>query len=494
MKNLLLSSASLICISTVAFGQSGTEVIDAIDGGIEMINSGESIFRFESREVGSDNSVTFTNVELGPEGDDVGFSTAWVKATPSSTNPGSAVFTIADTVVMNIDEGNEPLVITISSDDFVLETNLINGMSPTPLLNLSADSISVSGGSPSHHDLQNFEFKTTDFAISFNLDMIGRNVDASINAGSLLLDVQATEGGDAVEMAMTSEGMEIDFTAQNIPLDEDMIKGFVDNDGSFKLTAKSGAQTSKMKMSNSDFPLSLTAETGPGEGEISMIDGRLVYQFSGSAIHYNIQPDAKFIPFPPFNVNLAGMSLDIQLPLRKSANDQTAVMKMSMKDLQVDEVLWSMADPEGALPHDAANIEIDLAANVRIDHELVESLDGDGVADLPIPFMVGQANSVDINQVMLSVAGAVLDVNGGFEFNNSGPFPIPNGKVNISLDGAQAIANHLVSLGLIQQAEVGMVMGMMMAFMKQGSTPDSFSTVIEVNENGVTANGAPLPF
>lgn len=495
MKNVLLSTAAVVCISGAAFGQSsGTEVIEAIDNGIAMMNSGESIFRFESREVGSDNSVTFNNVEFGPEDDEVGFTAEWVKATPSSTNDGAAIFTISDTIIMNIDEGDVPVVITINSDDFLLETNLINGLGQTPMLSLSADSITATGGAADHPNLQNFDFNATDLSVSFNFDMIARNIDAALDSGVIALDVAATEDDEQIEVVLKSDGMTMDFTAQNVPMNEDMIKGFVDNDGSFKLTASTGGQYTRINLDSSELPIKMTTEAGPGQGEVSMIDGRFLYKGEAGSIKYVIEPDTSVMPFPPFTISMDSAVVDVQIPLRPSEDDQEVVFDLALNELVIDDVLWMMADPAGNLPHEPANLLIDLGATVRIDQPLVESLDNDGVADLPIPFMVGQAKNIDINKVLLSVAGATIDIAGAFDVNNDGPIPMPLGKVDVSIKGVQAIANHLVSMGLIEQAQVGMAMGMMMAFMKQGSEPDSFSTVIDVTEDGVTANGTPLPF
>mgnify|MGYP001801345955 CR=1 FL=1 len=64
--------------------------------------------------------------------------------------------------------------------------------------------------------------------------------------------------------------------------------------------------------------------------------------------------------------------------------------------------------------------------------------------------------------------------------------------MHLSLSGAQGLANTLVELGLVDQMQVGMAMGMMMAFAQPGTEPDSFTSKIEFKDGSILANGQPL--
>ena len=65
--------------------------------------------------------------------------------------------------------------------------------------------------------------------------------------------------------------------------------------------------------------------------------------------------------------------------------------------------------------------------------------------------------------------------------------------VDVSIKGVQTLAQSLVDLGLVEQMQVGMMMGGIMAFSKPTGEPDSFTSVIEFRDGQVLANGAPIP-
>jgi hypothetical protein len=102
----------------------------------------------------------------------------------------------------------------------------------------------------------------------------------------------------------------------------------------------------------------------------------------------------------------------------------------------------------------------------------------------------GQINSLDINKVLLTLAGAELSGEGAFTFNNSGPVPMPAGTMNMMLTGANGLLDTLVNMGLVPEEQAMGARMMMGLFAKPGNGPDTLVSEIEVQENGaVLANG-----
>jgi len=93
---------------------------------------------------------------------------------------------------------------------------------------------------------------------------------------------------------------------------------------------------------------------------------------------------------------------------------------------------------------------------------------------------------------LLSLAGASIQMDGAATFDNSGPIPMPLGSLNIDMHGISTLANQLVALGLLDQMQAGMAMGMMMAFAQPGNEADQFLSEITFSENGISANGQPI--
>ena len=108
------------------------------------------------------------------------------------------------------------------------------------------------------------------------------------------------------------------------------------------------------------------------------------------------------------------------------------------------------------------------------------------------PTSLAAIHSLDINQILLSLAGASVQLEGAATFDNSGPIPTPLGSLNVDLRGISTLANQLVALGLLDQMQAGMAMGMMMAFGKPGDEADQFISEITFTEDGILANGQPI--
>ena len=108
------------------------------------------------------------------------------------------------------------------------------------------------------------------------------------------------------------------------------------------------------------------------------------------------------------------------------------------------------------------------------------------------PASAAKIHNLDINQILLSLAGASIQMDGAATFDNSGPIPMPLGSLNIDMRGISTLANQLVALGLLDQMQAGMAMGMMMAFGQPGDEADQFISEITFSENGIMANGQPI--
>ena len=102
----------------------------------------------------------------------------------------------------------------------------------------------------------------------------------------------------------------------------------------------------------------------------------------------------------------------------------------------------------------------------------------------------GQINSLNINRLLLNLAGAELTGNGSFSFNNEGEMPKPSGSVNLMLSGANALLDTLVGMGLLPEDQAMGARMMMSMFAVPGDSPDTLVSTIEVNEDGsILANG-----
>ena len=191
------------------------------------------------------------------------------------------------------------------------------------------------------------------------------------------------------------------------------------------------------------------------------------------------------IPLPPLTFRMAETGGRLAMPLVPSEEEQGFALSLNLAGLEIDDMIWGMIDPVGQIPRDPANLVIDLGGKVVMAEdvfapEFAEEMDGPP----------GQINALNINRVLLNLAGAELTGDGSFSFNNEGPMPRPSGTVNLMLSGANGLMDTLVGMGLVPEEQVMGFRMMMGMFAVPGDGPDTLKTTIEFQENGaILANG-----
>jgi len=263
----------------------------------------------------------------------------------------------------------------------------------------------------------------------------------------------------------------------------------------FAFTYNEGAMTiGVVDEKGSTTDISTTSKGG--KLNFAMDNGNLAYGAAGHGVTVSVQGSA--IPFPEVTAAYDEVSFDLRFPLVKAEEPQDFTFNTRLRGLTVSDFLWNMIDPGATLPRDPATLIIETKGKVR---PLVDLLDETNMSEQLKSGPPVEVESFDVTDLQLSVAGAELLGDAALTFDNTQPLildgitPMPTGKVNLSLTGANALLGKLQALGLVQPDMVmgfGMFSGMLA---KPGPTPDSLVTEIDIQEGGrIFANGNPLPF
>jgi len=254
-------------------------------------------------------------------------------------------------------------------------------------------------------------------------------------------------------------------------------------------------------------PASYSVQASGSDGStfaaaVSSATGALDFALDESGINYGgantdvaIVVTGSDIPFPQIEINAAETGGRLAMPLTVSSTPQDFAFGLTLRDLAVSEMIWSMIDPAGALPRDPATLVIDTTgkANWNIDILSPEVQQGNFGSDVP-----GQLHALDLRNLQLAIAGALLQGTGSFTFDNTDMqtfpgMPKPVGKANFSLDGANALLDKLIAMGLIPAEQALGFRGMMGMFARPGAEPDSLVSEIELTpDGGISANGLRL--
>jgi hypothetical protein len=285
--------------------------------------------------------------------------------------------------------------------------------------------------------------------------------------------------------AMSESTSAMDFAAM-------LAAGFTTD---FAFTYDEGGSSITVVDENKSTTEIVTSSTG-GKFGLAMDSAQIVYGLEGKGVNVSVKGTS--IPFPEVEAAYDEASFDLRMPLSKQDEPQDFTLNTRLKGLTVSDFLWSMFDPGASIPRDPATLIIETSGKIK---PLVNMLDEKEIEAAVMAGAPAEIHAFNIDKVQVTVAGAELLADGALTFDNTQPpmlggvAPMPTGKVNLSLTGVNGLLGKLQGIGLVQPDMVmgfGMFAGMLA---KPGPTPDSLTSVIEIQEGGrILANGNPLPF
>lgn len=336
---------------------------------------------------------------------------------------------------------------------------------------------------------------------STNTFLGGLNTLSEGRIGSLtgVIDMADAQGSGAakgqVEMTEILVATETDFPAGHdsgtaAALNEALRAGAA-------MTGKGGFASLEMNLDVTDNDtgtpqtMQIGMQGGTGALAFGLADGRLGYQFDLSDVSYDLQ--GSDLPFP-VQVTLGAVSTDLQFPLLASEEPQSFKLAYSLGDLVLNDAIWGMIDQQGVLPHDPANLDIDLTGDLLIHQDLMtyaEQAEAQGMGMETPPL---SPVALTLNQLALSALGASASANGAVSFPDPDNLDIATGTLNARFNGVNGLLDKLVQAGFLQAEQVqGARMMLMMIAKPVDGQADALQTTLELKEDGsVFANGMQL--
>lgn len=226
--------------------------------------------------------------------------------------------------------------------------------------------------------------------------------------------------------------------------------------------------------------------------------GKLTFNMAKDGLSYGAESGESTMsvtgPMPfPIDASIAQSAFNLMMPVAKSETAQPAALAVKLVDLKVSDGLWNLIDPGSQLPRDPATLIIDLSGAIKplidlFDPATAEQMAGDAETGTlpPNPYEVSEAK---INELKVKAVGAELTGTGAVTFDNSAGTPKPLGAIDLSLTGANALMDKLVTMGLMPEDQV-MGARMMLGMFAVPAGEDALTSKIEFKEDGgIYANG-----
>ena len=259
--------------------------------------------------------------------------------------------------------------------------------------------------------------------------------------------------------------------------DATMVAGYAYEKGAYIFDVDAeGAQTSG------------SASTGSGTLDMKMLDSVISYDSSVNDLDVAIQGSA--LPFP-IEVSLAQYGFGLDMPTAKTEEPADFGLRLNLTDLTLNEMIWMLADPSNALPHDPATILLDLSGKAKLFFDLFDPEQAEALSSTDTP---AELNALTLNEFRIKAAGVDVNGSGEFTFDNTDKvtfdgMPRPQGDLTVNVKGANALIDSLVEIGMLPD-EQAMVGRMMMGMFAKVTGDDELTSNVEINEQGhVLANG-----
>ena len=423
----------------------------------------------------SGKAVEWRDVVIGLPDAEGNYTLAFIKA--EEIGGGKVSISYPQEVIIKVDpEGEKPVVDIVLRTDGI--SHIVSGAKGARNHDMSADKVTVM-------------MSSAEPAFSMNIDasdIVGHQVSSGsdvphykgdFKAAGVNLTYALDDGKTQMSTVASYNNLAADFDLDAV--NKENLEQLFDGTRNMLVNYTLGSVTGVTDMTTLDMAMIIDSKGSSATGVFSVQDGMLEMGGAARDAVYNVK--LKNMPLPPFTAEMANVTSQLKMPLKKTDTTLPARIQMGFDGLKVSDTVWGMIDPTGSLPREAALVNIDLTAQVKW---LVDALGITDAKSVPI-----QVDSVEINDISLELAGAKLHGTGAAKVDNSTFPPKPVGEVNLDLKGGVGLLDKLVGLGLIQQQQGQMVKMMSGMFtVPGGDGTDHLVSKIEMKEDGaILANG-----
>lgn len=247
--------------------------------------------------------------------------------------------------------------------------------------------------------------------------------------------------------------------------------------------ATQGASESTAKEENAFVPMDLTATGLPGTARFAFSkDG---YDVGATGEGLQLVVKSASLPVPEVKVGMGPVEIAIAMPIMSGTMPGDFGVTLKMADVVVSEDFWGMIDPAAQLSRDAAQLSLVAKGTMLIDILALMAAESGGMTEVAPP----QPLTLDIPELLVSAAGAMLTGSGAFAFDNATGTPVPAGEANLTLTGGNKLIDGLIAIGMLTEEDAGGARMMMSMFMNS-TGDDVLTSRIEAKADGsISVNG-----
>ena len=321
-----------------------------------------------------------------------------------------------------------------------------------------------------------------------------KTISSTFGAKSMAMAITAKDPGKPFDMILNANVADLTGNSKGTFLGvaamanvAEALKSGMTAEGGFSY----GKTTFDMNVTDAKGPTKITGAADSGNMSFGIDKTRLAYGVGGKGMAITISGPE--IPFPEVKVSYAEAAFNLLMPVSKSDVPEDFALSTRLVDFAISDDIWAMFDPAGSLPHDPATLIIDTKGKARLTVDITDEAQSAALGDAP----PGELHALELTELKAKIAGAELTGAGALTFDNSdtttfGGLPLPTGRIDLKLVGANALLDKLIAMGLIpeDQAMGFRMMAGMFTIVAEGT--DTLTSTLEFKEKGFFANGQRL--
>ena len=327
-------------------------------------------------------------------------------------------------------------------------------------------------------------------------DLIEYDGDMAAASVEILVDYDLPEMGNVLFLSGRLDQLALDFDIA-VPADfdssvppEEMATIFQDG-LAVAIGYSTGTVAYMFNVDDGFAPASGTASAGSSETSFNIdVDSA---GYSTRVTDMALAIESSDLPFP-VEISAREYGLGIDVPLSSSDEPVDFSASVNITDLAINDMIWSMFDPQGQISRDPATMIVDISGTAKLLFDILDPAQAEALAVAAVP---GELHSLNLDDLRISIAGGELTGGGAFTFDNSdlqtfGGMPRPEGQVGLKLTGGNGLLDTLVAMGFVGDSEA-MQARMMMGMFANATGDDTLETTVEVNSQGhLIVNGQRL--
>ncbi len=309
-----------------------------------------------------------------------------------------------------------------------------------------------------------------------------RSVDVLIGVddGASRIDLS----GHAADISVTSDG--------RLPAGATgTMEEFRDSGGYLNASYKSGGATFVLAVNEDGGATNIVVGAAKNSFDMNIAAETIAMGSESTDVTVSLSGDA--MPFPiSFTAKALGQS--ITFPVLSTEEPMPMGMTLNISDLALDNQIWGILDPFGAVPHEPMTLQYVIDGTGRLRYDLDDPDRDERIGEGENPFELYSAN---ISGLRLAFAGAELTGEGAFTFDNSDletfpGMPRPAGRARLEAIGINTLFDRLATVGLLPEEQL-MGFRMMLGMFADVVGDDHLVSEVEITPAGqILLNGQRL--